>query len=409
MVLCSFCNKRESRSRRFSTAYVCEECYNDDNNYDFNYELNNDELIFVDASNKKYKISKDTELEILNITQSTNNEKNIGLPIDDEHFKNALLASLYSQVEFLKSQLEEKDLLIRTLIIRDQDIEYGSENSVNIFNTQAGGSVESPITINIDEEATAEVPIIRNTDEDWDKIWGKSDDAFFQELYEQYEMDMIENNNKKQEIENQLSQVRKQKHKQYKGLLEKREKARKPGTNYYKNIQEITDPNEQWPENTILVLGDSMINQMDEEKLSRSSKKSIKVRAYGGHGVNDIYGKLDTLLKKNPSKVIIHLGTNDAPHATSQKIFDDLLKLKRHIESKIDGVEVIFSCPITRFDNGKAKVTIMQLIAKLQLLKVKILSNENISDELLGKHGLHLSTWGVKRFATNLIHLLRKL
>lgn len=152
-----------------------------------------------------------------------------------------------------------------------------------------------------------------------------------------------------------------------------------------------------------------MINQMDEEKLSRSSKKSIKVRAYGGHGVNDIYGKLDTLLKKNPSKVIIHLGTNDAPHATSQKIFDDLLKLKRHIESKIDGVEVIFSCPITRFDNGKAKVTIMQLIAKLQLLKVKILSNENISDELLGKHGLHLSTWGVKRFATNLIHLLRKL
>ena len=36
-------------------------------------------------------------------------------------FKDALLASLYGQVEFLRSQLEEKDLLIRTLIIRDNE------------------------------------------------------------------------------------------------------------------------------------------------------------------------------------------------------------------------------------------------------------------------------------------------
>ena len=357
MALCNFCNKRESRSRQFSTAYVCKECHNDDNNYDFNYESNDDELIFVDASNKKYKINKDTELEILNITQSTTNENNIastGLPINIENFKEALLCSLYSQVEFLKSQLEEKDLLIRTLIIRDKDIEYASETSANFFKPQADGSAESPTIINIDDEATAEVSI-QNTEEDCDENGDESDDAGIQEFYQQYEMDIIENNNKKQEIENQLSEVRKQKHKQFKELLEKREKARKPGTNYYKNIQEITDPDEKWPDNTILVLGDSMINQMDEEKLSRSSKKSIKVRAYGGHGVNDIYGKLDTLLKKNPSKVIIHLGTNDAPHTTSQTILDDLLKLKRHIESKIDGVEVIFSCPITRFDNGKGK------------------------------------------------------
>ena len=90
-------------------------------------------------------------------------------------------------------------------------------------------------------------------------------------------------------------------------------------------------------------------------------------------------------------------------------ILDDLLKLKRHIESKIEGIEVIFSCPITRSDNGKARVTIAQLKEKLKLLNVKLLLNDNISGELLGKHGLHLSAWGVKRFATNLIHLLRKL
>ena len=43
-------------------------------------------------------------------------------PIDTNDFKDAFLASLYDQFEFLSSQLEEKDLLIRTLIIRDKVI-----------------------------------------------------------------------------------------------------------------------------------------------------------------------------------------------------------------------------------------------------------------------------------------------
>ena len=55
MVLCNFCNKRESRSQRFSEAYVCQECFDDDNYYDFNINSNKDDLIFVDASNKTYK------------------------------------------------------------------------------------------------------------------------------------------------------------------------------------------------------------------------------------------------------------------------------------------------------------------------------------------------------------------
>ena len=38
----------------------------------------------------------------------------------DRDFKDVLLA-LYSQVEFLRNQLDEKDLLIRTLIIRDEE------------------------------------------------------------------------------------------------------------------------------------------------------------------------------------------------------------------------------------------------------------------------------------------------
>ena len=51
----------------------------------------------------------------------------------------------------------------------------------------------------------------------------------------------------------------------------------------------MTLPHESWPPNTILILGDSMVNQMDEVWLSRSTKKIVKVRSFGGFGVNDIY------------------------------------------------------------------------------------------------------------------------
>ena len=62
-------------------------------------------------------------------------ELHIESPIDTNDFKDALLASLYSQVEFLKSQIEEKDLLIRSLLIKEADVyaypEVLSRNSSN--------------------------------------------------------------------------------------------------------------------------------------------------------------------------------------------------------------------------------------------------------------------------------------
>ena len=258
MVLCNFCNKRESRSQPFSEAYVCQECFDDDNNYDFNSNSNKDDLIFVDASNKTYKINSDTELDILNVTDSMNRDNNNitshDTPIDIGNFKNALLSSLYSQVEFLRSQLEEKDILIRTLLLRDQDVRHYSE--------QSDGSSETDSTSTTsDDDATAET-LTPQMDENGDENSGDTDETLFQELYGHYERDMNENRGRKLEIENQLNEIRKQKHNQYKGLLEGKEKARKPGTNYYKNVQEITDPDEQWPINTILLLGDSMINQI---------------------------------------------------------------------------------------------------------------------------------------------------
>ena len=128
--------------------------------------------------------------------------------------------------------------------------------------------------------------------------------------------------------------------------------------NYYYNQREITNPDELWPPNTVLIIGDSMLNQMDEKRLCVSTKKTVKV------SINEIHPKLDSLLKKKPSNIIVHVGTNDSVNKTSATILDDLLKLKLCIEQKVL-VCVILSCPINRTDNGKAKLTVFQLVKKI--------------------------------------------
>ena len=49
-------------------------------------------------------------------------------------FKDALLASLYSQVEFLRKEIEEKNLFIRTLLMRENDV-YMAFSTTGLVNT----------------------------------------------------------------------------------------------------------------------------------------------------------------------------------------------------------------------------------------------------------------------------------
>ena len=61
-------------------------------------------------------------------------------------------------------------------------------------------------------------------------------------------------------------------------------------------------------------MGDSILSGLHEYKMSR--RKTIKVQTFPGATINDMKFFAVPLLKKKPDKVIIHVGTNDAPHLT---------------------------------------------------------------------------------------------
>ena len=102
----------------------------------------------------------------------------------------------------------------------------------------------------------------------------------------------------------------------------------------------------------------------------------VKVRNFSSANVEDIRHNLMPIIRKKPSHLIIHAGTNDAKRFTSREILDQLLNLKKIVSEQVPDCKVIISTPIIRSDEGKAGLTVSQLTIsinqKLILLTIQI-------------------------------------
>ena len=165
--------------------------------------------------------------------------------------------------------------------------------------------------------------------------------------------------------------------------------------------------NHTWKKGTVLITGDSMLNGIEESKLQM--KCDVKLRAFSGATTEDMHSYLKPLLKKEPSTVILHIGTNDATEngIDSDQLVKRILDLKDEIEKMVHGCKVIISLPIRRNDNLKANKILSDVREKIISLKLDTINNTNIMNEQLGRRGLHLNQHGNARFAQNLINKLR--
>ena len=158
----------------------------------------------------------------------------------------------------------------------------------------------------------------------------------------------------------------------------------------------------------ILVASDSMMNQIDETRLSK--KGDVKVFCWGGCSIPQMREKIESLLEKDYYDfVILHVGTNDSTRRSSEDMLVEMIQLKQFVETMY-GSKVIVSNIIERTDDGKANLTIKRFNEKLARLNIPIMDNANITSKYLGKKGHHLtSPYGCGRLAKNLISLIRKL
>ena len=160
-----------------------------------------------------------------------------------------------------------------------------------------------------------------------------------------------------------------------------------------------------WPKNTTLITGSSMISGLNEKKLTRYN---AKVRCFPGASIDDMYDFLKPHIKKKPTNIILHISSNDSTQKSADKIIEEIKNLKLYIESVLPKVRLYLSCPIVRTDNNRANLTLREvdLYMKSQNYSVK---NDNIDNTCLGRKGLHLNLKGSGRLAINFISLMRRL
>ena len=68
----------------------------------------------------------------------------------------------------------------------------------------------------------------------------------------------------------------------------------------------------------IYIASDSMLNQMEEGRLSKTY--DIKVRCHGGCTIKCMYSHLPSIVKLKPEYIILHIGTNDCTSKTSDVV-----------------------------------------------------------------------------------------
>ena len=114
--------------------------------------------------------------------------------------------------------------------------------------------------------------------------------------------------------------------------------------------------NDQWPIGTTVIVGDSILNGIVEEKLCGQGRL-VKVKPFPGSTVDNLSHHIP-IIRKKLTNMIIHTGTNNAPSSTSCEIQDNLLKLKALVNQKLPQCKVWLSTSTLRTDNGKATLTV---------------------------------------------------
>ena len=156
------------------------------------------------------------------------------------------------------------------------------------------------------------------------------------------------------------------------------------------------------------ILSDSMMNGIDEKRIS-NNKIEVKVECHGGCTVERMFTHLDTLVKYKPDYVLLHVGTNNCTNSTSDEMLRELKHLKEHIQLILPSTRIYISSPTVRTDNNKANIIIKNVNIKLKKLGYILLDNSNIRDYHLGKKGLHFNNNGTKQMARNIISFIKRL
>ena len=372
---------------QFSTNNIDTPSFNSSfssSNNTTNYGVNNviASEMFIDNMFEEMKMKKLKDEIMTSFRKDTQDTIKEEFKLHLEQFRSESINSkivYLKEIEILKEELVKKDSLIKDLLDTIQQI-----HGIN----------------NIQQKSIIQIP----------SFILESDTSDNEESFSSNEGDLKignENENEnflKEKLTKQLEKIKLEKKEEYYKF--KKIDPTIPSSTVPLNNQK--ENNEKYPENTIVIAGDSIINGIMEERLNRKDV-TVKVLKFPGADVDELRHRLIPILKKRPAHLFLHGGTNDAVSSTSREILDKLLSLKSMIINKLPNCKVYISTPTFRSDIGKATLTVKQLTNHLTNLEIDLVDNRNITDRGIGRKGLHLNSMGTKQLAKNFLNVIRNI
>lgn len=152
-------------------------------------------------------------------------------------------------------------------------------------------------------------------------------------------------------------------------------------------------------EKTVLVIGDSMVKNIDASKIGRAARSKAISHSYSGATVNQLTNKFENHQSEQEfSTVIIHVGTNDLVCDEPKKVAANLENLINKV--KVHTEKIAVSGTIKRDDgklNNKKIEQYNHLVHGLcSKHKITFIDNSCIDKSLLNRSKLHLNREGDK-------------
>ena len=168
------------------------------------------------------------------------------------------------------------------------------------------------------------------------------------------------------------------------------------------NAHDDTENSTPANESTTLLIGDSMIKNIQGTRLGKAVGHRVVVKSFSGATTKAMKDYLKPNLELSPDQVILHVGTNDLKSNEPQQVADSVVDLARQIENSSDAT-VIISELVSRRDsfNEAVKTVNKQLKFYCRQNGWKFIQHQNISEKELNKGGLHLNFKGNQQFFKN--------
>ena len=155
-------------------------------------------------------------------------------------------------------------------------------------------------------------------------------------------------------------------------------------------------PAESWTSaKTTVILGDSIIQNLQGYKLGKETNQRVVVKSFSGATTQDMKSYIQPTIDNAPDRICLHIGTNDLKSKAPDDIANAIVDLAKTIQSTC-GAEVVLSELTTRKDVHKESIkSVNKLLIKYSKQhQWSLVRHSNITEKGLNRGGLHLTKQG---------------